>query len=120
RGVSPFEFMTSEVSSEKPKDLLVGEVAGRVRSSKEDGGKVLAVCGPAVIHTGAGPSLARLVRAGWVDVLFAGNGFAAHDIESNVMGPSLGVSMGGAIPAAGRHANPLRATNHVGPSGSTA
>jgi len=51
-GGSPFEFMTSEVSSEKPKDLLVGQVADRIRAARARGGKVLAVCGPAVIHTG--------------------------------------------------------------------
>jgi lysine-ketoglutarate reductase/saccharopine dehydrogenase-like protein (TIGR00300 family) len=93
RGQTPFEFMSSEVSSEKPKALLVARVAERVREAKEVGGKVLAVCGPAVIHTGAGPDLARLVRERWVDVLFAGNGFAAHDLESNVLGTSLGVSI---------------------------
>jgi lysine-ketoglutarate reductase/saccharopine dehydrogenase-like protein (TIGR00300 family) len=113
RGHSPFEFMASEVSSEKPKSLLVAEVAGRIRAGKQAGGKVLAVCGPAVIHTGAGPELARLVRAGWVDVLFAGNGFATHDIESNVMGTSLGVSIAEGVPAEGGHANHLRVINEV-------
>src|SRR5438132_1192152 len=33
RGANPFEFMASEVSSEKPKELLVGEVARRVRGA---------------------------------------------------------------------------------------
>src|SRR5262249_9919870 len=93
RGSTPFEFMNSEVSSEKPKDLLVAEVAGRIRRARAAGGKVLAVCGPAVVHTGAAPDLARLIRTGWVHVLFAGNGFAAHDIESNVLGTSLGVAI---------------------------
>jgi lysine-ketoglutarate reductase/saccharopine dehydrogenase-like protein (TIGR00300 family) len=118
RGASPFEFMASEVSSEKPKELLVGEVADRVRASKEAGGKVLAVCGPAVIHTGAGPDLARLVRGGWVDVLFAGNGFAAHDIESNVLGTSLGVLLGEGRPIEHGHANHLRVINEVRRRGS--
>jgi lysine-ketoglutarate reductase/saccharopine dehydrogenase-like protein (TIGR00300 family) len=113
RGHNPFEFMASEVSSEKPKSLLVHEVAERIRAAKQAGGKVLAVCGPAVIHTGAGPDLARLVRAGWVDVLFAGNGFATHDIESNVMGTSLGVSIAEGVPAEGGHANHLRVINEV-------
>ena len=54
---TPFEFMNSEVSSEKPKALLVGQVAERIRLAKAAGAKVLAVCGPAVIHTGAGPSV---------------------------------------------------------------
>ena len=120
RGHSPFEFMASEVSSEKPKSLLVAEVAERIRSAKDAGGKVLAVCGPAVIHTGAGPDLARLVRAGWVDLLFAGNGFATHDIESNVMGTSLGVSVSEGVPAEGGHANHLRVINEVRRYGSIA
>jgi lysine-ketoglutarate reductase/saccharopine dehydrogenase-like protein (TIGR00300 family) len=113
RGASPFEFMASEVSSEKPKALIVADVAARLRQAKEAGGRVLAVCGPAVIHTGAGPDIARLVREGWIDVLFAGNGFATHDIESNVMGTSLGVSVEGGPSSEGGHANHLRVINEV-------
>jgi lysine-ketoglutarate reductase/saccharopine dehydrogenase-like protein (TIGR00300 family) len=120
RGAHPFEFMTSEVSSEKPKSLLVGEVAERVRRARAEGGKVLAVCGPAVVHTGAGPDLARLVRGGWVDVLFAGNGFATHDIEANVMGTSLGVSVHEGRGTEGGHANHLRVVNEVRRFGSIA
>jgi lysine-ketoglutarate reductase/saccharopine dehydrogenase-like protein (TIGR00300 family) len=120
RGASPFEFMASEVSSEKPKALLVADVAGRMRRARESGGKVLAVCGPAVIHTGAGPDVARLVHAGWIDVLFAGNGFATHDIESNVMGTSLGVSVSEGMPAEGGHSNHLRVINEVRRYGSIA
>jgi lysine-ketoglutarate reductase/saccharopine dehydrogenase-like protein (TIGR00300 family) len=113
RGANPFEFMASEVSSEKPKSLVVWEVASRIRRAKAEGGKVLAVCGPAVIHTGAGAPLARLVNAGWIDVLFAGNGFATHDIESNVMGTSLGVSLHEGTSAEGGHSNHLRVINEV-------
>ena len=120
RGANPFEFMTSEVSSEKPKDALVAEVADRLRQAKAVGAKVLAVCGPAVVHTGAAPPLARLVRHGWVDVLFAGNGFAAHDIESNVLGTSLGVALAGGPPTEGGHANHLRVINEVRRRGSIA
>ena len=113
RGVHPFEFMNSEVSSEKPKALLVHQVAERIRRAKDNGGKVLAVCGPAVIHTGAGPSVAALVGAGWIDMLFAGNGFATHDLESNVMGTSLGVSLHEGTPAEGGHSNHLRVVNEI-------
>ncbi|HWC10927.1 MAG TPA: TIGR00300 family protein [Acidimicrobiales bacterium] len=120
RGSSPFEFMTSEVSSEKPKDVLVARVAERVRAARAAGGKVLAVCGPAVVHTGAAPHLAELVREGWIDVLFAGNGFATHDIESNVAGTSLGVPLGGETPTHGGHSNHLRAINEVRRRGSIA
>ncbi|MBV8302820.1 MAG: TIGR00300 family protein [Acidimicrobiia bacterium] len=120
RGANPFEFMASEVSSEKPKEALVGEVAGRIRASKAVGGRLLAVCGPAVIHTGAGPDLARLVRHGWVDVLFAGNGFATHDIESNVLGTSLGILLEQGLPIEHGHSNHLRVINEIRRRGSIA
>jgi lysine-ketoglutarate reductase/saccharopine dehydrogenase-like protein (TIGR00300 family) len=120
RGATPFEFMSSEVSSEKPKEQLVGRVAERVRHAKATGGKVLAVCGPAVIHTGAGPAVAALVRGGIIDVLFAGNGFATHDIESNVLGTSLGVPLGEDLPPEGGHSNHLRVINEVRRRGSIA
>jgi lysine-ketoglutarate reductase/saccharopine dehydrogenase-like protein (TIGR00300 family) len=113
QGRSPFEFMTSDVSSEKPKGLLVAEVAERIRRSKAAGGKLLAVCGPAVIHTGAGPDVATLVREGFIDVLFAGNGFATHDIESNTMGTSLGVHLREGGPTEGGHSNHLRTINEA-------
>jgi lysine-ketoglutarate reductase/saccharopine dehydrogenase-like protein (TIGR00300 family) len=120
RGPSPFEFMSSDVSSEKPKELLVSQVAERLRLARAAGGRLLAVCGPAVVHTGAAPDLARLVRAGWVDVLFAGNGFATHDIEAQVLGTSLGVPLADALPAEGAHSNHLRVINEVRRRGSIA
>jgi lysine-ketoglutarate reductase/saccharopine dehydrogenase-like protein (TIGR00300 family) len=120
RGSTPFEFMASEVSSEKPKGLLVSEVARRIRDAKGAGGRVLAVCGPAVVHTGAAPDVARLVKAGWIDVLFSGNGFATHDIESNVLGTSLGVSVKEGTPTEHGHANHLRVINEVRRRGSIA
>ena len=120
RGTTPFEFMASEVSSEKPKSVLVAQVAARIRAAKDGGGRILAVCGPAVIHTGAGPALARLVRGGWIDVLFAGNGFATHDLESNVLGTSLGVSVDEGTPSEGGHANHLRVINEIRRHGSIA
>jgi lysine-ketoglutarate reductase/saccharopine dehydrogenase-like protein (TIGR00300 family) len=120
RGASLFEFMASEVSSEKPKGLIVAEIAGRLRAAREAGTKIVAVCGPAVVHTGGAPALARLVEAGWVDVLFAGNGFATHDIESNVLGTSLGVSVEEGTPTEGGHSNHLRVVNEVRRHGSIA
>jgi lysine-ketoglutarate reductase/saccharopine dehydrogenase-like protein (TIGR00300 family) len=120
RGASAFEFMSSEVSSEKPKALIVQQVADRLRAAHEAGGKVLAVCGPAVVHTGGAPDVARLVEAGWIDVLFAGNGFATHDIESNVLGTSLGVLLAEGTLTEGGHANHLRVINEVRRHGSIA
>jgi len=120
RDTQMFEFMASEVSSEKPKALLVARVADRLRAARARGGRVLVVAGPAVVHTGGSPDLARLVEAGWVDVLFAGNGFATHDIEANVLGTSLGVSVAEGTPTEGGHANHLRVINEVRRHGSIA
>ena len=108
RGASAFEFMNSEVSSEKPKALVVQQVAERIRAAHAAGDKVLAVCGPAVVHTGGAPDVARLIEAGWIDVLFAGNGFATHDIESNVLGTSLGVLLAEGTLTEGGHSNHLQ------------
>ncbi len=120
-----FGFMTSEVSSEKPKAVSLARVAASIRDARDrrargTGGGVLTVCGPAVVHTGAAPALARLVRDGWVQVLFAGNGFATHDIESNVLGTSLGVSLGEGVLSEHGHANHLRVINEVRRFGSIA
>jgi lysine-ketoglutarate reductase/saccharopine dehydrogenase-like protein (TIGR00300 family) len=120
RDVRSFEFMNSDVSSEKPKALLVQQVAARIRVAREGGGRILAVCGPAVVHTGAAPDVARLVREGWIDVLFAGNGFATHDMESNVLGTSLGVSVAEGTPVEHGHSNHLRVINEVRRHGSIA
>lgn len=120
RAGAQFEFMDSDVSSEKPKGLVVALVAERLRQVRKAGRRILVVAGPAVVHTGAGPALAGLVRDGWVDVLFAGNGFATHDLESNVLGTSLGVPVLGGPPAEGGHANHLRVINEVRRHGSIA
>jgi len=121
-----FGFMTSEVSSEKPKAVSLGRVASALteaaerRARGDGGGRVLVVCGPAVVHTGAAPALARLIRHGFIQVLFAGNGFATHDIESNVLGTSLGVSLGEGVLSEHGHANHLRVINEVRRFGSVA
>src|SRR4051794_16210171 len=81
-----FGFMSSAVSSEKPQALLVRQIAERMREVKDAGKRVLWVGGPAVVHTGASPAMVRLVRAGYVDVLFAGNALATHDIEAALFG----------------------------------
>jgi lysine-ketoglutarate reductase/saccharopine dehydrogenase-like protein (TIGR00300 family) len=108
-----FEFMGSDVSSEKPKQLAVEEIAAFIREVKGRSGRVLVVAGPAVIHTGASPFLARLIRDGWVDVLFAGNALATHDIELAMFNTSLGVYVERGFPAEGGHEHHLRAINAV-------
>jgi lysine-ketoglutarate reductase/saccharopine dehydrogenase-like protein (TIGR00300 family) len=89
----PFGFMRGGVSSERPSEALIGQVAEAIAETEREGGNVLVVAGPAVIHSGAGDDLARLVREGYVDMLSAGNGFAVHDIERGLYGTSLGMDM---------------------------
>src|SRR5207249_3843039 len=93
-----FEFMASPVSSEKPKGVSVREIAAAMRRSRAAGEKIIAVLGPAVVHTGGGEYVGRLIRAGYVQVLFAGNALATHDIEQALYGTSLGVSMERGLP----------------------
>ena len=119
-GAGAFEFMNSEVSSEKPKGLLIRQVAERLRTAREAGGRILLVTGPAVVHTGAGPDIAALVEAGWVDCLFSGNGFATHDLESNVLGTSLGIGVVDGAPVEGGHSNHVRVINEIRRHGSIA
>lgn len=115
-----FEFMNSEVSSEKPQALLVRQIAEEMRATKEAGKRILWVGGPAVVHTGAAPAMVALVRAGYVDVLFGGNAIATHDIESSIFGTSLGVDLSKGQGVEHGHEHHIRAINLVRRSGSIA
>ncbi|MEO5657648.1 MAG: TIGR00300 family protein [Nitrospiria bacterium] len=108
-----FEFMASSVSSEKPKAVVIREMAAHIKTARAGGGKVLVVAGPAVIHTGAGPHLERLIAGGYVQVLFAGNALAAHDIEQAFYGTSLGMSLDAGMPVDEGHEHHLRAINTI-------
>lgn len=117
---SAFEFMNSVVSSEKPQALQVRRIAQDIAAVKGRGQKVLLVGGPAIVHTGASPALEALVQAGFIDVLFAGNALAAHDIEANIYGTSLGVDLSTASGVDHGHEHHIRAINRVRRSGSIA
>jgi lysine-ketoglutarate reductase/saccharopine dehydrogenase-like protein (TIGR00300 family) len=88
-----FGFMQGGVSSERPSQSLIREIAQEIERTKDEGGDVLVVPGPAVIHSGGRNDLARIVEAGYVDMLSAGNGFAVHDIERDLYGTSLGMDV---------------------------
>lgn len=122
-GGTGFSFMSSAVSSERPQAAAIAEIAAQMRHVRDTGGRTLVVGGPAIIHTGAGPQLAALVREGYVKLLFAGNALAAHDIESALYGTSLGVSLAadseGAATEHG-HEHHLRAINAIRAAGSIA
>ena len=108
-----FEFMASPVSSERPKAVSVREIAGAMRKTRAAGDKVLAVLGPAVVHTGGGELVAKMVRDGFIDVLFAGNALATHDMEQAFYGTSLGVSLDKGLPTHEGHEHHLRTINTI-------
>src|SRR5205814_968087 len=114
---SVFEFMASSVSSEKPKSAVIREVAGEIRLAKKSGGKILVVAGPALVHTGAGEHFEKLIEWGYVDLLFAGNALATHDIEQALYGTSLGVYLERAALADEGHGNRMRAINTIRAAG---
>jgi hypothetical protein len=60
--------------------------------------------------------LVRLIEAGYVDRLFAGNSFAAYDVERALFGTSLGMNPELAF-ARGGHENHLRAINTIREAG---
>ncbi len=120
RDAGAFEFMNSQVSSEKPQALLVHQIAEQMREVRDAGLKILWVGGPAVVHTGAAPAMVSLVRAGYVDVLFAGNALATHDIEAALFGTSLGVDLSKGRGVEHGHEHHIRAINKIRDAGSIA
>jgi lysine-ketoglutarate reductase/saccharopine dehydrogenase-like protein (TIGR00300 family) len=113
RETTLFGFMASNVSSEKPKAISLRSVAESMRATWAEGKKVLLVGGPAIVHTGSAPHVARLIRDGWVQTLFAGNALAVHDIEQALFGTSLGVSLTHGEAIEHGHEHHLRAINTI-------
>ena len=113
-----FQFMGSAVSSEKPKAQLIQRLAKEMRALRRAGQKILLVAGPALIHTGGGPYLERLIRRGYVQALFGGNGLATHDIESALYGTSLGVRLDRGTAERDGHDHHMRAINAIRHCGS--
>jgi lysine-ketoglutarate reductase/saccharopine dehydrogenase-like protein (TIGR00300 family) len=118
RDAETFGFMNSAVSTEKPKELAIRRIARELAENRRSGGKTLIVAGPAVVHTGSGECLQELIRMGYIDVLFAGNALATHDIEQSLFGTSLGVYLDQGNPAEAGHAHHLRAINRIRRAGS--
>ena len=110
---SGFEFMSSNVSSEKPKGVAIREVATELRRNRQGAGKTLLVGGPAIVHTDSVEHVGRLIRGGYIDQLFAGNALATHDIENALFGTSLGVSLSEGSIAESGHEHHLRAINRI-------
>lgn len=115
-----FSFMSGGVSSERRVELLVEQIAWEMRHIRDQGGKVVVVAGPVVIHTGGSAHLARLIREGYVQCLLGGNAIAVHDMEQSMMGTSLGVDMRKGVPVSGGHRHHLKVINTIRRAGSIA
>lgn len=113
RGRSLFEFMGRSVSSERPSRNLVRQIAEEVAQTRKEGGKIAVVAGPAVVHTGAAPALAEMVRLGAIDLLLGGNALAVHDIEHALFGTSLGMDVKRGEPIPGGHKNHIYAISEI-------
>jgi len=113
-----FAFMANDISSERRTETAVQKIAELMRKIKADGGRIVFVAGPVVIHTGGGAAFCDLIRSGYVDALLSGNALAVHDIEHALYGTSLGVDMERGVPIEEGHKNHMRAINAINRNGS--
>ena len=115
-----FGFMNSAVSTEKPKGVVIRQIAKQLFKNRNGQGKTLLVGGPAIVHTGSGSLICELLRDGYLHKLFAGNALATHDIEQAILGTSLGVNVEEGSLADAGHEHHLRAINRIRRAGSIA
>jgi lysine-ketoglutarate reductase/saccharopine dehydrogenase-like protein (TIGR00300 family) len=113
-----FGFMQGAASSERQLAAQVAEVVREWKRVREEGKKVVIVAGPVVVHVGAAPVLAAILRAGLVDGLLSGNALAVHDIESALYGTSLGIEVATGRSAVHGHMHHMRAINTIRRAGS--
>ena len=113
-----FEFMGSSSSSERPTQHIAKKVAQDIHQTAKNGGKIVLVGGPAIVHTGAASSIAELVKKGYIHGILAGNALAVHDIENATLGTSLGMYVHSATLAKRGHRNHMDTVNAVFKSGS--
>ena len=118
RTSSTFEFMHGTVSSERPSETLIAQIAKEILEVHRTGGKIILVGGPAIIHTGADKAVAEMVRKGYINVLFAGNALATHDVEYNLFGTSLGMDIKTGRPVMGGHRHHIYAISEIMRAGS--
>ena len=119
-GVNVFEFMGSSSSSERPTQHIAKKVADDIYKTKKNGGKIIIVGGPAIVHTGADDSVSELIRLGYIDGVLAGNALAVHDIEYATLGTSLGMNVHDATLAYHGYRNHMDTINAVFKAGSIA
>ena len=108
-----FGFMSSTVSSEKPKSVSLQSVAEAIRATRPRARRSCWSAGRRSSTPARSPHVARLIRDGWIQTLFAGNALATHDIEQALYGTSLGVSIERGEAIEHGHEHHLRAINTI-------
>jgi lysine-ketoglutarate reductase/saccharopine dehydrogenase-like protein (TIGR00300 family) len=108
-----FAFMSNTVSSERQVETAVQQTAALLRQAREAGQRIVVVAGPVVVHAGGSASLVNLIGAGYVDAVLAGNALAVHDIESALLGTSLGIRQADGRQEEHGHRNHMRAINAI-------
>lgn len=114
-----FQFINTIIDADEPKSAIIRELAEELRRARKAKGKIAVVAGPAIVRTGAGQHLVRLIETGYVDRFFAGNALAGYDVERALFGTSLGISLDLAFARGGRE-NLMRAANAIRQAGSIA
>jgi lysine-ketoglutarate reductase/saccharopine dehydrogenase-like protein (TIGR00300 family) len=110
-----FRFMGTEVSRERP--VNYEELAARVLHERNNGGYLIWVTGPALVHSRARADFEWFIANGFVQALLAGNAVAVHDMEAAIYGTTLGMTNTGQ-PTEGGHGTHMRAINAVRAAGS--
>ncbi|HMD50856.1 MAG TPA: TIGR00300 family protein [Bryobacteraceae bacterium] len=108
-----FAFMSNGISSERQVETAVKQTAALIEQTRAAGQKIVVVAGPVVVHTGGAASLARLIREGYVQALLSGNALGVHDIESALLGTSLGIRQSDGRQEEHGHRNHMRAINAI-------
>jgi lysine-ketoglutarate reductase/saccharopine dehydrogenase-like protein (TIGR00300 family) len=114
-GNDEFRFMSTEVSRERP--VNYEELAARLAEQRRDGGYLVWVVGPALVHSRARADFEWFIANGYVQAVLAGNAVAVHDIEAAIYGTTLGMTNTGR-PTEGGHGLHMRAINRVRAAGS--
>ncbi len=119
-----FGFMESQVSAERPHGHVIADIAARMRQLRDRiaqgdaAAKVLLAGGPAIIHSGGREALTWLIEQGYIHVLFCGNALAAHDMEADLYGTSLGYGLTAGRVVPHGHEHHLRTINRIRAIGS--
>src|SRR4029434_4730395 len=105
--------------ADEPKSAVIRELGHELQRARVTNGKIAIVAGPAIVRTGAGQHLVRLIESRYVDRLFAGNSFAVYDVERGLLWTWLGINPDLAVTRGG-HENQMRAINIIREAGGIA